>query len=117
MLYHADVYLPATVAQVPEHPVKLMYGPHARAAARVDRYGDLSRCLPLYLDYATCQLVEVETDDRGRVLKRVVRLPVGDGLDLVIAVGYDGFVRTVWGNRHDDIHRSLNRKRYVQPSH
>lgn len=109
MLYHKDKRIPKSARVVPATPVALSYSGHAQAAAREDRYGDLTNLLPEVLDFSSpdCQLIEVETDLAGKPVKRVVRIPATRTLDLVLAVGADGFVRTVWANKKNDQHRSL----------
>jgi hypothetical protein len=114
--YHRDVFLPpALVAAVAIHDFAMLhYGKHARAAALEDRVPP--RELPRSLLLADWTLVKVETIS-GRPSGILIRRPmqVDPRLHLVLAIGVpDMLVRTVWVNRADDNHRSLDRKKYVQ---
>ncbi len=113
-LFHKDVYAPSLLFK-PPGVLFLRYSRHALSAAHEDRYGDLTRHLrpKLYVDRD--DIVEVECEVTGRIVKRVIRRQVDDHLDLVWVVKADGFVKTVWGNRHDDRHPTLDRRKYVQP--
>lgn len=112
-LYHKEVYAPEVVFRSPG-VMRLRYSRHAQQAAIDDRYGDLSEYLTPYLDFDYVEIVEVEMVE-GQITKRVVRHQVTDDLVLVLAVGADGFVRTVWGNLVSDRHRTLDRTKFVQP--
>lgn len=113
LLFHKDVFAPAQLFKAPG-PLHLHYTRHALEAAHDDRYGDLSRFLSERLLVAHGEVIEVECAMTGRILKRVIRHQVTDKLDLVWVVMHDGLVKTVWGNLHDDHHRTLNRGKYVQ---
>jgi hypothetical protein len=98
-LYHHLLGFPPYF-QSPLGNFNLFYGPHAREAARRDRYGDLTRLLPSSLDTDAATLIEVEQDERGRTVKLLYRVRTTTHIDLVIAVSPDGcrwFVRTLWG--------------------
>lgn len=112
-LYHRSVYAPAPMFRSPG-VVRLEVTHHARQAAKDDRYGDLSKYLRHYLDFDATDIVEVEVTD-GVITKRTVRLPVTPDLVLVLVVSGEGRVITVWGNRRDDDHATLNTKKFVQP--
>lgn len=112
-LYHRSVYAPAPMFRSPG-VVRLDITNHARKAAREDRYGDLSKYLRHNLDFDATDIVEVEVTD-GVITKRTVRLPITTELVLVLVVSAEGRVITVWGNRMDDDHATLNTKKFVQP--
>lgn len=113
--------MPELVVTEP-HVRPVLYGPHARVAARTDRYGDLTRYLPRQLSLKAVQVVEASVVD-DRISKLVVRYQVDFqlGLDLVLVIApckFDRrtlFVRTVWANESDDHHRTL-RDVYDRPS-
>jgi hypothetical protein len=115
-LYHFEVGLPDVDLPGRLH---LDYGPHALEAAQRDKYGDLTRFLPRKLDVKAAQVVEMGTNSRGQVIHLLVRFPVfGTGLDIVLAVAPSRdswFVKTVWGQETDDVHRTLDRSRYTRP--
>lgn len=112
-IYHKDVYAPAVLFRSPG-VVRVRYSYHAQEAARDDRYGDLSRYLTPYRDFDAAEIVEVELDDEGQIVKRVARFNITETLVLVMAVSADGYVRTVWCNCVDDRHATLERLKYVQ---
>lgn len=114
MLFHKDVYAPVQLFKSPG-ALSLQYSRHALTAAHEDRYGDLTDHLLPKLFVASAEIVEVECAVTGRILKRVIRHQVTERLDLVWVVLANGVVKTVWGNLHDDRHKTLNRGRYVQP--
>jgi hypothetical protein len=117
-LYHREKGFPPHF-QPPLGTFRLRYGGHALRAAREDRYGDLSNLLPQALDVSKARLIEVETGPRGTAEKLVYRLPATKLVDLVLVVNVDKSpwgVRTVWGNRRDDTHRTLDLSRYCTPS-
>ena len=94
--------------------MRVRYSYHAQEAARDDRYGDLTRYLTPYRDFDDAEIVEVELDAEGQIAKRVARFNITEDLVLVMAVAADGYVRTVWCNRVDDRHATLERLKYVQ---
>lgn len=111
-LYHKDVFAHSSVFRSPD-PMRVRYTRHAREAAHGDRYGDLTRYLPDWVDVQEGEIVEVEVTD-GAITKRVVRQPVTEELDLVMVITTDGSVKTVWGNLHNDQHKTLNRSKFVR---
>ena len=110
-LYHRDVGIPANLAR-PVAGLTLSYTGHALAAAAQDGLprGYLPATLPSVFD-----TIELEALG-GQAVKWVVRFPLEDfsGWDIVLAVRFDGVVRTVWFNRSDDLHATLDRSRYAQ---
>jgi predicted dinucleotide-utilizing enzyme len=59
-------------------------------------------------------LVEVEATD-GKVTKWVVRFPLNTSLDMVLAMTGDYIVKTVWVNRTNDPHATLDVHQYDRP--
>lgn len=49
----------------------------------------------------------------GSVVEYAVRVPLDCSRNLSAVVGADGVVRTAWVNSSRDVHRSLDRRRYV----
>lgn len=113
-LYHKDVHAPAVLFRSPGF-VRLRYSTHAQCAARDDRYGDLRRHLTALKDFDLGEIIEVELDQSAQICKRVVRFQITETLSLVMAVSGDGLVKTVWGNQVEDVHATLDRRKYVQP--
>lgn len=110
MLYHRDVYMPPIAAKM-QFATLLRYSRHALNAANDDRYGKLD--LPVSLDTRKADLIEAEVTG-DKVTKAVYRMPLSDDLDLCVVVHpHDGFVRTVWANRKEDVHHTLDRSKYA----
>lgn len=108
-LYHADVGFPRVALWT--GPVTLKYSAHARAEA-ADKYADLS--LPEYLDVTNLTPFEIEVE-AGKVTKACYRARYSDALDLTLVIAVGGFVKTVWANRRNDTHRTLDRSKYTVP--
>jgi hypothetical protein len=107
VLYHADIGFPSTV-KLPATRI------HALQAAQDDRYGTID--LPAVLDTQAAELIEIETDGQGRIVKALYRLPHNDRCDLLMAVLMGRrYVKTVWLNDRNDAHTSLDRLRYTTP--
>lgn len=118
-LYHKDLGFPNRVtnmlagAKKAKFQFELDYSYHAKQSAETDRYGRIN--LPTHVDCGSAQPIEVETKD-GQINKVVYRTAYNEKFDLVIVVvANDGFVRTVWLNRVDDIHNSLDESKYNKP--
>jgi hypothetical protein len=110
LLYHVDVGFPSHL-QMPVEGQKLWYSKHAINAAteRLVR-NRLPDTLPEH------RVIEVEVGQWSRVaVKWVVRVHLDDDDDLIMAITSDYHVKTVWVNRRDDNHRTLDRSRYVPP--
>ncbi len=111
-LFHIEVFVPPRLAK-PCFQGRLRYSRHALEASKDDRFGDIS--LPKFFDATDAKLIEVELgDDCQTVLKQVWRQKLDDKRDLVLVIGSNGLVRTVWINLHSDRHHTLDRGRYVK---
>ncbi len=102
--FHKDIGLPKDM-RLPVAGLPLTYSLHATTRAR-EKYIPLPVTLPM------CEVVEV-TYEAGNLTKWVVRVAKHvRGLDLVMVVQPDGFVRTVWTNAHFDTHTTLDKSKY-----
>jgi len=109
-LYHAEIGIPTSVP-VRFGKLNLRYSRHALQAANSDRYGLIN--LPEVLDTDKAKVIEVEVAADGLVEKVLYRVPHCGTCDLVIAViPYDSFVKTVWLNKKNDGHKTLNKANY-----
>lgn len=111
-LYHADIRLPDGFT-LPKRVVELFWTNHARTACVNDRYG-LMNPFPV-LDLGQCDVIEVGVLGT-KVVKIVLRTEYDDEFDIVIVVipqRERWTVKTVWLNRWDDLHRTLDRSKYV----
>jgi hypothetical protein len=93
------------------------YSRHSVDEAHGDRYGVIQ--LPSSIVIEEENVVEVLVEG-GRAVKAIVRLRLDASRDLVLVLNrpeWPGivFARTVWANRRDDQHRTLNRAIYRRP--
>ena len=111
MLYHKDIYIPENIKeQLPDKPIKLVYSRHAEDARHNDRYGEVTKLS--WLNPAEAEVIEVEVIG-GKIIKVVYRLKMDDTLDQCVVVNVpEGLVRTVWANRRNDNHKTLNKSKY-----
>jgi hypothetical protein len=111
--YHSDLGIP-DYAKTNFGHMLLDYSQHALQAAQSDRY-DNKINLPRALDTSKAQVIEVETDGK-KTTKVLYRIPYSDEFDLMIAIMPDRrFVKTVWLNRTDDQHETLQDWKYDIP--
>lgn len=111
-LYHFEIGFPRNL-NVRFGTLRLRYSHHARQAALNDRYGDID--LPEALNTNTAKVIEVEVIG-DRVEKVLYRVSYNDDFDLLVAVmPRDSFVKTVWLNRRNDGHKTLNAAKYNRP--
>ena len=127
-LFHKDVFIPDKVAeQVYGKTVRLQPTMHAiqnidRALANFGVYVDPD----IYFNRTVTvgdnnQVIEVgmnynQAEDKLELTHLLLREPFNDEFDLVYAVDIpSGNVKTFWLNRKGDIHRTLERGRYVLP--
>lgn len=90
--------------------MRLNLSRHAVEAAASDRYGQIT--LPVAITFGGKDIIEAEVLEGGRVTKIVVRLRYNAEFDCCYAIGEGGPLKTVWLNRADDTHSTLNRSRY-----
>jgi hypothetical protein len=107
-LYHSDVYMPPCL-RTPVFEGPLTYTTHAKEAALDDRYGVIP--LPKVFEAAGAQLIEVETEN-GFPIKQLWRQKLDKENDLILVITKEGRVKTVWLNRADDKHTTLQTGKY-----
>lgn len=112
-LYHAEIGLPRGFVK-PTGRVPLRWTRHADAARRNDRYGDIRRFGSATLDRLTVIEVGIEA---GNVAKILFRGKYTEKLDvcMVLIPGREWTVKTVWINERNDVHKTLDRSKYVTP--
>lgn len=118
MLYHRDVYLPASLVNLlPKGLLNVYTTQHARERARQLGLGYCPSCLDCR-DIDT-EVIEVDTDDNGQV-KIVYRVPYSTKSDLCLAVlfcdeGAESFflLKSCWLNDKLDTHKTLDTTRYA----
>lgn len=120
MLYHKEIFLPATATALHGKVVELSYTHHAKLALVNDRYfnqTDSSFRPPFIFEINKDNLIEIETNTAGRIVKYVVRLPYDSKFDIALALIPDlsrAVVKTVWLNDRTDTHNSLNKELYAK---
>jgi hypothetical protein len=108
-LFHKDIGIPDALKAARPNST-LTYGHHARREALADGITSLPKVLP-----EVFTLVEVEVV-KGKPTKWVIRTTSHvAGLDLVLVITADGFVKTLWVNESRDTHRTLLRHLYSVP--
>jgi hypothetical protein len=110
MLYSStqDIF-PQQVRNLSKHSIHPVYSQHA-LNAKSDRYGTIE--LPETITFSGENVFEVEIEN-NRVTKMAVRLPYKNDCDLcVVFLMGSGFVKTVWLNKHEDTHKTLNLSKY-----
>jgi hypothetical protein len=115
-VYHKNIGFPARTLW-PLGSFPLRYSAHARAEARGDPSGDVEHLLPAEVDLGRSEVVEARVQGR-RVRLMVVRTRLDEGRDLVLVVVTAGTVwavKTVYCNRRDDRHDTLDKSRYDRP--
>ena len=128
-LYHIDVFMPKEVlvavrnmmprashAKLSHHTVNWLkqIGSDDEKWLYKHRYSrvDLRNAL-LHITRTLPTPFEVGVVD-GRVVKYAVRQPLDEDNDITIVLGANNVVRTAWINSKYDIHRTLDRSKYVQ---
>lgn len=113
MLYHRDLGFPKNLKLPIGQTFLLSYSYHATEAARQDRYGAIS--LPKHLVIKKEEIVEVEIE-KSVAVKLVMRVHFSETLDLCLAILIqDQKVKTVWLNKKEDVHKTLNKNKYEIP--
>lgn len=108
-LYHADLGIPYDAPE-PVIGHALTYTLHAHRAATDDGYQNM---LPVSMP-CHYRLVEVELlgDVGNLVVKWTVRAAISPRVDLIMVITADYVVKTVWANKRDDEHATLDRSKY-----
>lgn len=115
-LYHRDIFLPAKAVDIATGVYVLMLTNHAMSACRNDRYGDIVP--PKHLQVNKGNIIELEVNDYGNPIKVVCRLPYDNRNDICIVAAMERNClsvrcKTLWLNRKDDTHRTLDRSKYL----
>lgn len=115
-LYHADIRLPDNFSRLPDSEVELKWTHHAINASNTDRYGHIPRYNKILL--SGCDVIEVGMEE-GKVVHLLLRANFGQGdRDILFALapiaGKPWTVKTVWFNKRNDRHKTLNKSRYMK---
>lgn len=109
-LWHKDILLPA-LPPMP-HRVNLHYTRHAADVSSADG-------VTMFQSITTARFEVIEVETKGyRPVKYVLRGAYNETDDVVLVLIPQNtgawIVKTVWLNAKNDIHRTLNRSRYVR---
>lgn len=109
-LFHRDVYMPAKIKKAGRVGIALRPTAHALTAAQSDRYGTIQ--IPARIEFTGADVVEAELFG-DKVQKLVIRLPYNSSLSVIFVLIPDtGTLKTVWLNRVNDSHKTLEAWRY-----
>lgn len=110
-LWHSEIRLP-TGFVAPTERVTLEWSIHADRARKDDRYAEIPKFKTIPL--SVFSVIEVETTG-SKVSKLVMRGHWTADLDVVFVLipGPVYFVKTVWINKRNDVHKTLDRSKYV----
>jgi len=110
-LYHTNKGIPeAILRKLPTQKFQVCYSYHAQEARLTDRYGEAPEMK--VIDPQACKVIEVETIE-GRIEKVVYRTSATNDLDICLAVLINkALVKTVWMNRKNDTHKTLDLSKY-----
>lgn len=93
----------------------LRYSSHAKAACNDERYGHVRQLRTITLSRFT--VIEVETKGE-EIIKYVLRGSYDEQFDIVFVLMPESpvvwFVKTLWLQEKNDLHKTLNRSRYVR---
>ena len=111
-LYHKLVFLPKINKIDADYPC--VYTKHARESALTDKYGVI--ILPKSYNLANSDIIELEIKNND-INKLVIRTPYNNKYDLTIVISfYSGMIKTVWLNKKDDNHDTLDKNKYIKES-
>ena len=115
MLYHKDVYIPEGMREKIPLSFRVEYSSHSLNEAEKDRKGYGLKILNLRrnLSFKETDVIEVETDSYSNIIKVVFRERYNSEFDIVYAISLMNYkVKTIWLQKTDDIHNTLNRGKY-----
>jgi hypothetical protein len=113
-LYHKDIFLPPQAVKRALGHYRLTFSAHASRACADDRYG---RIIPAnFLRVEPNNIIEMEVAGNDLPVKVVCRLPYDNRNDICIVAliieSGSALCKTLWLNRKDDTHRTLDRSKY-----
>lgn len=69
--------------------------------------------LPETITYAGKDVFEVELNDRNEVIKYGIRVTYNGNKDIIVIFKNNHIVKTVWWNRKNDQHKTLDMTKYT----
>jgi hypothetical protein len=113
-IYHREVFLPKEFLDYfDKRTIQLSHTDHSKRAAISDKNGLIQP--PTHVTLFRERIIEIEVAV-NKAPKVVVRQPYDANNDLILAVlvsGRIGKVKTMWLNNKNDLHKTLDKNRYV----
>ena len=114
-LYHRDVFFPKEFGDLFGRTYCMRLTKHAQNACVSDRYGLITP--PKSFTIQAGQIIEIEIVG-GQCSKVVIRQAYDATRDIIIVFipeGTTAVCKTFWINLKTDVHKTLDRTRYIQP--
>lgn len=109
-LYHYQIFFPEEI-NLPSGSLLPVYSKHALAEAKTDRYGPIE--LPEIIHFEKYKVIELELDERDRLIKVLCRGRLDSRRDICLAImPTTRKVKTIWSNLLEDEHFTLDEKKY-----
>lgn len=111
-LYHKQLGFPKSV-RLTGGLFRLVWTDHAIRAAQSDRYGEIIRVT--HISFCPTKVFELEIDDQGTITKLAYRSHHCERYDIcyvLVPIGNQMRVKTVWLNDKNDTHKTLNENKY-----
>lgn len=112
-LFHRNLGFPKHIS-LPKGLFKLIWSNHAIQATENDRYGNIVRVDGISID--PYRIFEIELcQENANIIKFCYRSRYNSVFDISYVFHFEGrslFVKTVWLNKKDDNHKTLDRSKY-----
>jgi hypothetical protein len=113
-LYHFEIGFPKNLPAF-RPVIGLIPSRHAESACWNDRYGVIT--LPKNFLPGVAKVIEIETDERGNVVKILARQQHNERTDVVYAfLVQSKLIKTAWLQERNDLHKTLRRENYAVPA-
>lgn len=115
MLYHRDVYIPEWMKEKIPLNIRVEFSKHSINELENDRKRYNIKVINIHrnLNFSLDDIIEVE-EENGEITKVVYRQNYNGLYDIVYAINMKDFiVKTIWLQKSDDKHSTLQRGKYV----
>lgn len=111
--YHSQIALPPSLkGYFGQYESKITF--HASQAQKSDRYGSFN--YPHFFSIKPENVIEVEQDSTGKIVKILIRVKYNNIFDLCLAIipaDDKAIIKTGWLNKSDDTHKTLDVTKYI----
>lgn len=115
-LYHKNIRLPENIDSLYGQEFLTVLSKHVQKETTQDKYTE-SFYVPEIVIITDDNLIEVELNESGKMVKCMIRLEYNHKFDICIVLQPEtqdsALVRTAWLNRHDDNHFTLDESKYI----